>query len=146
MKRLMLAGACVWGLGGGSWGLERIPPIPILPTPSHRFSAQSIAGEWDASINTPGGPRSFKIVFQVSGDTLTGTVKREAGDVPLTGTIKDSTVRFSYTVNYNGNPLTLTVTATVTGDSMKGTVDFAGAAQDEFRAQRVAANRPPPAP
>jgi hypothetical protein len=146
MKRLILAGACVLGLGAGSWGLAPISPIPILSTPSHRFSAQSIAGEWDASINTPGGPRSFKIVFEVKGDTLTGTVKREAGDVPLTGTIRDSTVRFSYTVNYNGNPLTLTVTATVTGDSMKGTVDFAGAAEDEFRAQRVAATRPPPAP
>ncbi len=108
-------------------------------------SAQAIAGEWDASINTPGGARSFKIVFQVSGDTLTGTVKREAGDVPLFGSVKDNAVRFSYTVNYNGNPLELTIIATVTGDSMKGTVDFAGAAEDEFWAKRVAAPRPPPA-
>jgi hypothetical protein len=108
-------------------------------------SAQSIAGEWDASINTPGGTRSFKIVFQVNGDTLTGTVKREAGDVPLAGTIKDSVVRFSYTVEYNGNALELTITATVTGDSMKGTVDFAGAAEDEFWARRAAPPRPPPA-
>ncbi len=109
------------------------------------LSAQSIAGEWDASINTPGGARSFTIVFQVNGDTLTGTVKREAGDVPLAGTIKGSAVRFSYTVNYNGNPLELTITATVTGDAMKGTVDFAGAAEDEFWAKRAAATRPPPA-
>ena len=108
-------------------------------------SAQSIAGEWDASFNTPGGTRSFKIVFQVSGDTLTGTVKREAGDVPLLGTIKGTVVRFSYTVEYNGNPLELTITATVTGDSMKGTVDFAGAGEDEFWAKRAVASRPPPA-
>jgi len=107
-------------------------------------SAQSIAGEWDASINTPGGARSFKIIFRVSGDTLTGTVKREAGDVPLYGTVKGDAVRFSYTVNYNGNPLELTITATVTGDSMKGTVDFAGAAEDEFSAKRAAPPRPPP--
>lgn len=108
-------------------------------------SAQSIAGEWDASINTPGGVRSFKIVFQVSGDTLTGTVKREAGDVPLFGTVKGSAVSFSYTVNYNGNPLELTIIAMVTGDAMKGTVDFAGAAEDEFWAKRAGATRPPPA-
>ncbi len=109
------------------------------------LSAQSITGEWDASINTPGGARSFKIVFQVNGDTLTGTVKREAGDVPLFGTVKEGAVRFSYTVNYNGNPLELTITATVAGDSMKGTVDFAGAAEDEFWAKRATAPRPPPA-
>jgi len=107
--------------------------------------AQSIAGEWDASFNTPGGTRNFKIVFKVSGDTLTGTVKREAGDVPLQGTIKGTVVRFSYTVLYNDNPLELTITAVVTGDAMKGTVDFAGAAEDEFWAKRAAGPRAPPA-
>ena len=105
------------------------------------LAAQSIAGEWDASINTPGGVRNFKIVFVVDGEKLSGTVKREAGDVPLSGTVKDSAVRFSYTVVYNGNPLTLTITATLDGDSLKGIVDFGGAAEDEFSARR---EKPPP--
>ena len=51
-------------------------------------AAQSIAGEWDAAMNTPGGVRNFKIIFEVKGDTLTGTVKRGAGDSQLRGTIK----------------------------------------------------------
>jgi hypothetical protein len=97
----------------------------------------SIAGEWDATMSTPGGVRNFKIVFRVAGDTVTGTVKRTMGDVPLTGTIKGSDLKFSYTVDYNGNPLTLTMTATVTGDSMKGTVDFGGMQQDDFSAKRA---------
>ena len=97
----------------------------------------SIAGEWDAEMTTPGGVRSFKIVFQVEGEKLTGTVKRAAGDVPLTGTIKGDTVRFSYSVLYNDNPLELTMVAVVSGDTMKGTVDFAGAAQDAFSARRA---------
>ena len=100
-------------------------------------SAQSIAGEWDAAMNTPGGVRNFKIVFEVHGDSLSGTVRRAAGDVPLRGTVKGNAVKFSYTVNYNGNDLTLTMTATVDGDAMKGTVDFAGAGEDEFSARRV---------
>ena len=100
-------------------------------------AAQSIAGEWDASMNTPGGVRNFKIVFQVSGDTLTGTVKRPAGDVPLTGTIKGNVVKFSYTIDYNGNDLVLTMTATLDGDTMKGTVDFGGNGEDEFSAKRA---------
>jgi len=111
--------------------------LPSLPG----LAAQSIAGEWDASINTPGGVRNFKIVFVVDGEKLSGTVKREAGDVPLSGTVKDSAVRFSYTVVYNGNPLTLTITATLDGDSLKGIVDFGGAAEDEFSARR---QKPPP--
>lgn len=100
-------------------------------------SAQSIAGEWDASINTPGGVREFKILFQVDGEKVTGTVKRPAGDVPLTGTIKGKELTFSYTIDYNGNALVLTMVASVDGDSMKGTVDFGGAAQDDFAAKRA---------
>jgi hypothetical protein len=113
----------------------------ILSIP--KASAQSIAGEWDATINTPGGPRSYKIVFVVNGDSLTGTVKRPAGNVPLTGTIRGTIVKFSYTVIYNDSALELTVTATLTGDTMVGVVDFGGQAEDEFAAKRAAT--PPPA-
>ncbi len=104
--------------------------------------APSIAGEWDAAMNTPGGVGNFKIIFEQSGDSLTGTVKRQAGDVPLVGTIKDNIVRFSYTINYNGSPLQLTVTATVTGDSMTGKIAFGVAAEDDFSAKRTTPTRP----
>jgi len=116
--------------------LLAVAMIVLAPAPA---PAQSIAGEWDAGMNTPGGPRNFKIVFQVKGDSLTGTVKRQAGDVPLVGTIKGDTVSFSYGIAYNDNTLTLSVRAIVTGDTMKGTVDFGGAASDEFWAKRAAA-------
>lgn len=108
--------------------------------------AQSIAGEWDAAMNTPGGVRTFQIVFQVHSDTVTGTVKRAAGDEPLLGTIKGNLLQFSYSISYNGNILTLSVTATVAGDSLKGTVDFGGAGEDEFWAKRASPSRPPPQP
>ena len=111
-----------------------IGPSATIPLPPQ---TGSIAGEWDAEMTTPGGVRSFKIVFQVEGEKLTGTVKRAAGDVPLVGTIKADTVRFSYSVLYNDNALELTMLAVVSGDTMKGTVDFAGAAQDAFSARRA---------
>jgi hypothetical protein len=100
------------------------------------IAAQSIAGEWEATLHTPGGIRTVKMIFEVHGDTVTGTVKRPTGDVHLTGTVKVNAVKFSYTIDYNGNPLVLTVTATVTGDSMQGMVDFGGVAEDEFSAKR----------
>jgi hypothetical protein len=104
---------------------------------SSTAAAQSIAGEWDASMGTPGGVRTFRIEFKVKGDTLTGTVKREAGNVPLFGTIKGNVVKFSYTITYNENPFELSMTATVDGDTMKGTVNMGGQAEDEFTAKRV---------
>ena len=101
------------------------------------LSAQSVAGMWDATYSTPGGPRSFKIVFASDGEKLTGTIRREAGDSPLAATMKGSAVTFSYTILYNENPITLTVAAKVDGETMKGTVDFGGGATEEFSAKRA---------
>jgi hypothetical protein len=110
----------------------------IATTPPAQSPPQSpVAGEWNAEMNTPGGVRSFKLLLKVDGEKVTGTVKREAGDVPLEGTLKGDDLTFAYTVSYNDNPLTITVSVKVAGDTMKGTVDFAGAAQDEFAARKV---------
>lgn len=102
-------------------------------------AAQSISGEWDATMGSPGGARNFRIVFVQDGEKLTGTVKRASGDVPLEGTIKGTQVKFSYTIIYNENPLVMTMTATVTGDEMKGSVDIASQMQDAFSAKRIPA-------
>lgn len=103
-------------------------------------SAQkSVAGEWDATFNTPGGPQPLGLVFKVDGEKLAGTAKRSRGDVALTGTIKGDDITFAYTIEYNGNAVTLTFTGKVKGDEMGGTVSFNGQAEDEWSAKRVAA-------
>ena len=111
--------------------------------------AQSLTGECYGAMNTPGGVRAFKLVFRQEGETLTGTVKRESGDVPLTGTVVRDTVRFQYAIAYGGNPITLAVTARLSGNEMKGEVDIAGQVKEEFSAKRAtptsagSAARPP---
>jgi len=99
--------------------------------------AESVAGEWDGSFDTPGGARPFKFVLAVDGEKITGTAKRPTGDVPITGTIKGDVINFSYTINYGGNDLTLMFSGKVKGDSMSGTVSFAGRAEEAFSAKRV---------
>ena len=101
-------------------------------------SAQtSVAGDWDGSFNTPGGARPVKFVFKVDGEKLSGTVKRAAGDVALTGTIKGDVISFSYTINYGGNDLTLLYSGKVAGDEMSGTVSFGGNAEETWSAKRA---------
>lgn len=102
-------------------------------------ASQTVAGDWDASYETPGGARSFRVVFVVDGEKLTGTVKRPTGEVPLVGTVVKDSVKFAYSIEYNGRPLAMNVAAKVTGDSMKGQIDFAGQAQEPFQATRVPA-------
>jgi len=98
---------------------------------------QSLAGEWDATMETPGGARTLKVLLQVEGERVTGTVKRPAGDAPLVGTIKGDTLTFRYSITYEGNSLELTVSALVKKDSFQGTVDFGGGGQAAFSATRA---------
>ena len=93
-------------------------------------------------MNSPGGVREFKILFEVSGDSLTGTVKRASGDVPLSGKISGDKVTFRYVIVYNGNDFPMMVTAVVSGDSMRGVVDFNGQLEEEFWATRAGAASP----
>lgn len=106
-------------------------------------SAQtSVAGDWDAVFNTPGGPRPFKLILKVDGEKLTGTAKRSSGDVPISGTIKGNDITFAYTISYNGNDVTLTYAGKVNGDTMAGTVMFNESAGDEWSAKRAPAEKP----
>ena len=101
-------------------------------------SAQkSVAGEWDATFNTPGGPQPLKLIFKVDGEKLTGTAKRSRGDVALSGTVKGDDIKFAYSVDYNGNSVTLTFTGKVKGDVINGTVSFNESASDEWSAKRA---------
>ncbi len=105
-------------------------------------AAQTVTGEWDGAMNTPGGPRPMKLVFVQQGEILTGTVKRASGDVPLEGTVKGNAVKFRYTINYNGGQVAMEVTTTLSGEEMKGSVDMNGMAQEEFTAKRVGGATP----
>lgn len=106
-------------------------------------SAQkSIAGEWDATFNTPGGPQGLKLIFKVDGEKISGTAKRSRGDVAIAGTIKGDDITFAYSIDYNGNPVTITFTGKVKGDTMSGSVSFNDQAGDEWSAKRAAAPKP----
>ena len=129
MKKLMIMLALMVGLflvGAGEMAAQ----------------TSSVAGEWDAAMNTPGGVRPFKLTFKVDGEKLTGTVKRADGDLPLQGTVKGNDVNFSYTIQYNGHDLVLSLTGKVTGDAITGSVSFGGQADDEWSAKRIPTAKP----
>ncbi len=113
--------------------------VALLATvsPAAAQTSVNVAGEWNATMDTPGGPREFKIVFTQPGDSLGGTVKRATGDVALKGSVKGAEVTFEYAVEYNGNPITLVVAVTVTGNAMKGTIDLSGGMKEDFSAVRA---------
>src|SRR5262245_61576564 len=92
MKKVLLPGIFVVGLA-----------LIFAGTAS---AQKTVAGEWDAVFDTPGGPQSLKLILKVDGEKLSGTAKRSRGDVPISGTIKGDDITFAYTIDYNGNAVT----------------------------------------
>ncbi|CAN5359761.1 hypothetical protein BH10ACI2_BH10ACI2_22520 [soil metagenome] len=102
----------------------------------------TVAGEWEGSMNTPGGSRPLKLTFKVDGEKLTGTVKRADGELPLQGTVKGADIAFSYSIVYNEHDLVLSFTGKVNGDSMGGDFSMGGNADDQWSAKRVPPAKP----
>jgi len=99
---------------------------------------KAVAGIWNASVTTPNGGGNPTLTFAVKGDSVTGTVKRPTGEVvPLRGTIKGSDLTYTYTIAANGQQVPVTVKAKVVGDSLSGTMDFAGAMTGQITAKRA---------
>ncbi len=111
----------------------------IAGTAAGHAQTTSVAGEWDAAMNTPGGVSNFKLVFKVDGEKLTGTVKRSSGDRPLEGKIDGNDIQFSYSIEYGGRSLTLSMTGKLSGDKINGVVFFGESGQSaDWSATRAA--------
>jgi len=115
--------------------------VALLISAQSASAQTSVAGNWDAMMNTPGGTVPLKLVFVVDGEKLTGTAKRSRGDVALVGTVKGSDISFSYTIDYNGNPFTVSFSGKVDGDKINGVVTM-GNTDESWSATRAKADTP----
>jgi hypothetical protein len=100
--------------------------------------AKSIAGTWNATVTLPNGGGTPTLTFAVKGDSVSGTVKRPSGEsFPLRGTIKGKDLTYSYSIPGESQPILVTVKAKVMGDSLSGTMDFAGRGTGQLTAKRA---------
>jgi hypothetical protein len=67
----------------------------------------TIDGNWKGSRETPNGTMEFTYTFKVQGDTLTGVIKSQFGEVPLENGKVDGK-KFSYSISFNGNSIDFT--------------------------------------
>jgi hypothetical protein len=67
----------------------------------------AIDGNWKGSRETPNGTMELNYTLKVQGDTLTGVLKSQFGEVPLEKGKVDGK-KFSYSINFNGNSIDFT--------------------------------------
>ena len=94
------------------------------------------SGTWDLTIESPQGSRTGVAVLKVNGDTISGSMKRQQGDIPLTGTLKGNDITLVYSIKFQDQDLKITLSGKADKDSMKGDADFGGFAQGTWSAKR----------
>jgi len=83
-----------------------------------------VSGKWKAEMQTPDGQtRTSIFTFQVSGDTLTGTVAGARGETPISeGKISGDNISFVVVRKFQDNEFKMNYKGKVAGDEIKMTV------------------------
>jgi D-glucosaminate-6-phosphate ammonia-lyase len=98
--------------------------------------AAGVAGTWTLSVESPRGTRESGLVLAQKGEEITGTIKTQRGDMPVTGTLKGNAITFGYKMSMQGNEMDIQYSGTVEGDSMSGTVSFGGMGEGKFTGKK----------
>jgi len=102
------------------------------------------AGTWKWSFTGQNGQtRETTLKLKMDGDKLTGTVSGRNGDTAIEeAKLKDDTISFQVTREFNGNKFTQKYSGKISGDTIKGKIEFArnGEAQSrDWEAKRETA-------
>jgi hypothetical protein len=99
-----------------------------------------VSGEWERTVETPGGNFTSTMKLKKEGDTLSGvTVRRDGAQTALKDVmLAGHTLTFTQDVTINGMDLHLVYTGTVDGDTIKGTF-AAGGQTMNWSAKRASA-------
>jgi autotransporter translocation and assembly factor TamB len=90
--------------------------------------AADVTGNWKASLETPNGSMEFTYVLKADGNTVTGTIQSQMGDMKIDeGKIDGDKISFSVTVENMGK---ISYNGTVKGDEMTLNFTFAGGGGD----------------
>lgn len=112
----------------------------------------SVAGDWDVTVQSPQGTNTVLVTLKQDGEKLEGLFKSPLGELPFTGTLVGSEMKFAFQFPVDGQPLAITMTGKVDGDAIAGKADFGGFAEGDWSAKRAkpgaaaAAAAPAPAP
>ena len=104
-------------------------------------TAQTMAGRWNVTANTPNGARTATVDLTMGADgALAGSMSSEVGISAISGgSLTGNRFTFSTTITTSQGPMTLTFTGTIDGNTVKGSIG--GGVNGDFTGTR--ASSPP---
>lgn len=98
--------------------------------------AADVAGTWSLQVNTQAGVGTPTLVLVQDGEALTGTYTGRFGESPITGTIHDNDIVFSFTVSGPMGSAKVTYTGVVADDAVSGSMTMGERAGGTFTGKK----------
>ena len=105
---------------------------------AHTQKSTDVTGKWSMTLEMEVGTATPALELVQKVDKITGTYTGRYGAFAVTGTLKDSTIEFSFTMNADSDPMTMAFRGTVAADgkSMKGTAAMGEMGEAKWSAER----------
>jgi len=110
--------------------------LTLLVSAQVYAQATNASGEWAFTVTTDQGAGNPAITFKQDGEKLTGSYQGQLGAAELTGTVKGTAIRFTFTLDVQGQQAPVTYEGTVEKNTMKGKMDIAGMVNGTFTATK----------
>ena len=121
--------------------LKRIASLPVvwlcLSIGSLGAEPAKVAGEWNVVLELGSIAGRPTLEIKQEGEKITGTYRGRYGASPLEGAVKENQIGFTVTMNAEGQQTTGYFAGVVDGDKMSGTVEFEGAGEGTWSANRA---------
>jgi hypothetical protein len=90
-------------------------------------AAPDVAGTWNTEGDVVGNAVKFTCTLKQDGEKITGSGVMQGKEQPITGSIKDKTVKFEFDVDYEGTTYHNVYTGTLKDDKViEGKIEVAG--------------------
>lgn len=131
------------GMAQETWTAKKAGGASATAAPAAASSSAPSAGAantWNLTYVSPVGefPVTLSDIKQ-DGETITGKYKlggQNPQEGAFNGTIKGDAVELKIVIKYEGNDLPITSKGKITGSEVKGTVDYGGMAEGEFKGKK----------
>jgi hypothetical protein len=110
--------------------------LALLASAPLGAQAANVTGEWTFTVQTDQGGGTPTITFKQDGEKLTGKYVGQLGSADLTGTVKGSDIKFTFTIDAQGQAAPVTYEGTVEKNTMKGKLDIGGMINGTFTATK----------
>jgi hypothetical protein len=99
----------------------------------------SVAGKWTMALELEMGTATTALDFKQEGAKISGTYTGRYGSFPLTGTVKDRAIEFSFKMNADGTDVSMAFAGEVAADgqTMKGRAELEGLGEAAWSAKRA---------